>query len=410
MADQEQKALRDYATPSVNGATSSIRRPTIQANNFEIKPAIIQMIQQTVQFGGLSQEDPNVHIANFLEICDTFKHNGVIDNEIRLRLFPFSLRDKAKVWLNSLPTGIITTWEELAQKFLAKYFPPAKTAKLRRNDITTFIQFEGESLYEAWERSMVDATVGGALMSKTHEAAYELLEELASNNYQWPTERAMPRKTTGVLELDSITSLVAQMATLSQQLGKMNKTDVAIQNNSASIRNLEVQIGQLSSMLTERTAGTLPSNTVTNPKEHVKAISLRSGWTYEEPKVTNAKQDEAVDNEESKMKEAESKMKEVEQAEKTKENERDSKSKKSREVTFETYSPSIYDPPIPFPQRLRKNNMDDQFSKFLSIFKQLHINIPLIEALEQMPKYAKFLKDIISKKLKDLGSFTTLAL
>ena len=114
MADQEQKVLRDYATPSVNGATSSIRRPAIQANNFEIKPAIIQMIQQTVQFGGLSQEDPSVHIANFLEICDTFKHNGVTDDAIRLRLFPFSLRDKAKVWLNSLPPSLITTWEELA--------------------------------------------------------------------------------------------------------------------------------------------------------------------------------------------------------------------------------------------------------------------------------------------------------
>ena len=75
MADQEQKALKDYAMPSVNGAISSIRRLAIQANNFEIKPATIQMIQQIVQFGGLSQEDHNVHIANFLEICDTFKHN-----------------------------------------------------------------------------------------------------------------------------------------------------------------------------------------------------------------------------------------------------------------------------------------------------------------------------------------------
>ena len=197
MADQEQKALRDYAMPSVNGAISSIRRPAIQANNFEIKSAIIQMIQQTVQFGGLSQEDPNVHIANFSGICDTFKHNGVTDDAIQLRLFPFSLRDKAKVWLNSLPPGIITTWEELAQKFLVKYFPPANIAKLR-NDNTTFIQFEGESLYEAWERykdllrrcphhnlpawlqvqtfynglgatnrSMIDAAAGGALMSKT---------------------------------------------------------------------------------------------------------------------------------------------------------------------------------------------------------------------------------------------------
>ncbi|XP_030963798.1 uncharacterized protein LOC115984958 [Quercus lobata] len=499
MADQEQKALRDYSMPSVNGATLSIRRPAIQANNFEIKPAIIQMIQQTVQFRGLSQEDPNVYIANFMGICDTFKHNGVTDDAIRLRLFPFSLRDKAKVWLNPLPHGNITTWEELAQKFLAKYFPPAKIAKLR-NDITTFIQFEGESLNEAWERykdllrrcphhdlsawlqvqtfynglgatnrSMVDAAASGALMSKTHEVAYELLEELASNNYQWPIERAMPRKIARVLELDSITSLAAQMKSFNDcQVGNpfaqssygqanyvsnfqrqnnpysntynpgwrnhpnfswrnnqgqakppqqfpqqekkltledmfmqfIQKTDVVIQNNSASIRNLEVQIGQLSSMLTNRTAGTLPSNTVTNPKEQAKAISLRSGRTYEEPKVTNAKQDEAVDNEESKMKEVKSEMKEVEQAEKTKENERASKSKRSREDTFETYSPSIYDPPIPFPQRLRKNNMDDQFSKFLSIFKQLHINIPLIEALEQMPKYAKFFKDIISKKRK----------
>ena len=153
-------------------------------------------------------------------------------------------------------------------------------------------------------------------------------------------------------------------------------------------------------MLTERTIGTLPRNTVTNPKEHVKEMSLRSGQTYKEPKVTNAKQDEVVDNEESKMKEAESEMKEVEQAKKTKENERASKSKRSREDSFETYSPSIYDPPIPFPQRLKKNYVDDQFSKFLSVFKQLHINIPLIEALEQMSKYAKFFKDIISKKRK----------
>ena len=61
----------------------------------------------------------------------------------------------------------------------------------------------------AKNRFMVNAAASGALISKTHEVAYELLEELASNNYQWPTERAMPRKTVGVLELDSITSLVA---------------------------------------------------------------------------------------------------------------------------------------------------------------------------------------------------------
>ena len=148
-AEMEQpRALRDYAMPSVIGNTSSIRRPAIQANNFEIKPVIIQMIHHLVQFSGLPNDDSNTHIANFLELCDTFKKNGVSDDAIRLRLFPFSLRDKAKVWLNSLPPGTITTWDGLAQKFLAKFFPPAKTAKTR-NEITTFVQYDMESLYEA---------------------------------------------------------------------------------------------------------------------------------------------------------------------------------------------------------------------------------------------------------------------
>lgn len=82
-AEMEQpSALRDYAMPSVIGNTSSIRRPAIQAKNFEIKPTIIQMIQHSVQFSGLPNDDPNTHIANFLGIYDTFKKNGVLDDAI----------------------------------------------------------------------------------------------------------------------------------------------------------------------------------------------------------------------------------------------------------------------------------------------------------------------------------------
>ena len=55
-------------------------------------------------------------------------------------------------------------------------------------------------------------------------------------------------------------------------------------------------------------------------------------------------------------------------------------------------------PDIPFPQRLQKVKMAEQFSRFLDMFKKIEINIPFAEALAQMPNYAKFMKDILSKK------------
>ena len=53
---------------------------------------------------------------------------------------------------------------------------------------------------------------------------------------------------------------------------------------------------------------------------------------------------------------------------------------------------------FPFPQRLQKEKMEEQFSRFLDMFKKIEINIPFVEALAHMPNYAKFLKDILTKK------------
>ena len=61
---------------------------------------------------------------------------------------------------------------------------------------------------------------------------------------------------------------------------------------------------------------------------------------------------------------------------------------------------NAYTSVVPFPQRLQKAKKEEQFSKFLEIFKKIEINIPFAEAINQIPNYAKFLKEILSKKKK----------
>ena len=110
MAQPERRTLGDFAMPDISGSFGGIVAPAIANNNFEIKPSIIQMVQNN-QFGGLQGEDLYAHILTFLNMCATFKINGVTDDAIRLRLFPFSVRDKAQLWLASLPNESITTWD-----------------------------------------------------------------------------------------------------------------------------------------------------------------------------------------------------------------------------------------------------------------------------------------------------------
>ena len=102
------QGVRDYFKLVVSDNYSRIHRLITNAKNFELNPTLINMVQQN-QYGGLPYKDLNVHLAMFWEICDTMKINGVYEDVVRLRLFPFSLRDKARGWLQSLQLGSIIT-------------------------------------------------------------------------------------------------------------------------------------------------------------------------------------------------------------------------------------------------------------------------------------------------------------
>ena len=136
--------MEDFWRPIIQEEYSAIRQPTVDANNFQLKSALITMVQQH-QFTGHPTEDPNKHLGRFLRMANTVKLNGVRPEVIKLHLFPFSLRDVAATWYESLPYGSVDTWEELVEAYLGRFFPPSLTSE-RRREIIVFQQGEDESL------------------------------------------------------------------------------------------------------------------------------------------------------------------------------------------------------------------------------------------------------------------------
>ncbi|KAG7572203.1 Retrotransposon gag domain [Arabidopsis suecica] len=213
--------IGDGDAPRNHQQRQGIVPPPVQNNNFEIKSGLISMIQGN-KFHGLPLEDPLDHLDNFDRLCSLTKINGVSEDCFKLRLFPFSLGDKAHHWEKTLPAGSITTWDECKKAFLTKFFSNSRTARLR-NEISSFTQKQSESICEAWERfkgytiqcphhgfkkasllstlyrgvlpkirMLLDTASNGNFLNKDVEEGWELIENLAlsDGNYNEDFDRS----------------------------------------------------------------------------------------------------------------------------------------------------------------------------------------------------------------------------
>jgi hypothetical protein len=117
--NDENRPLKDFAAPKAIGIQLGYTVPNIVANNFELKSPLLNMLSQHM-FNGLAHEDLNQHLVMFEKLCNMVKINGVEPETIKLRVFPFSLGDKARNWLRSLDTGTIRTWAKMSDVFLSK--------------------------------------------------------------------------------------------------------------------------------------------------------------------------------------------------------------------------------------------------------------------------------------------------
>ncbi|BFG31155.1 hypothetical protein CerSpe_174290 [Prunus speciosa] len=201
-------SLRDLMVLQATVQPSCISHSENTLANFEMNPGVIPLLPK---FCGNHEDDPHMHIKEFFEISSFMRIGVMNDEEVRMSLFPFSLKDSAKAWLYSLPPNSITTWATLTSRFL-QFFPAQRTRKIGI-EIVEIQQLDGEPFHEYWERykkllnscpnhnipewllmhcfykglldldrMIVDATSGGSLMNKTVEQARETFENVSNNS------------------------------------------------------------------------------------------------------------------------------------------------------------------------------------------------------------------------------------
>ncbi|CAJ2645262.1 unnamed protein product [Trifolium pratense] len=195
-----------------------------------------------------------------------------------------------------------------------------------------------------------------------------------------------------------------------QQNQFVQETQVYQRGNDAVLRNLETQIGQIAKEMAnnKNQGGSFAANTEPNPKEQCKSITTRSGKEVgkgigdnlrkEEEVMRRADEEEEGESENEAEKNKKEELVEKEKNEKTEKNEKIAeKGEKEVEVRKEKSGLPQH---LPYPHAPSKKDKERQYARFMDIFKRLQINIPFSEALEQMPTYAKFMKEILTKKRK----------
>ncbi|XP_039128905.1 uncharacterized protein LOC120265042 [Dioscorea cayenensis subsp. rotundata] len=179
---------------------------------------------------------------------------------------------------------------------------------------------------------------------------------MASNEYQWSSKRNKPVKEAGIYEIDSFTTLAAQVDTISKRLDKMQ---VQPQNPFSTYQSLKV-------------------DSLISDKELVSPVAEE----HENESVKHQEviiEDKSLDGDVGK----------------------DEKGQRKDKPSMPKYQPKL-------PYLAKKDHQEEQFKKFLDLFKTLHINVPFVEALAQMPHYAKFIKEFLTnkRKLEDVATIT----
>ena len=233
------RTMKDYSRPVVsNDPLCIVLEPA--ARNYELKSS---HYNQLPNFHGLPDEDILLFFREFYGAIQSFPNYRITENQLRMRCIPHALKGEAKAWLLTLPPASLRTWDEVREKLTDQYYAPQKTSEIRAK-ISSFIQQDNETFYEAWERFkkytrdcpqhgfltnqlcqwfydgltevsglLVNNACGGSMYDKQPDEVYEIFEKLAQNS-----RHKNSRRKKGIYTVDANTESSIQMAQMMKKI------------------------------------------------------------------------------------------------------------------------------------------------------------------------------------------------
>ncbi|RVW36255.1 hypothetical protein CK203_107276 [Vitis vinifera] len=361
--------MRDRMHPPRMSALSCIVPPTEQ---LVIRPHIVPLLPT---FHGMESENSYAHIKEFEEVCNAFREGGASIDLMRLKLFSFTLNDKAKERymeaINACPHHGFDTW------LLVSYFYDGMSSSMKQ---------------------LLETMCGGDFMSKNPEEAMDFLSYIAEVSRGWDESNAkevgrmksQPNASNakvGMYTLNEDTDMKEKFATMTRRLEDLEvkkirevtrerKISFSTSSKSKGIHEVEAQEGESSQV-----------------REVKAVITLRSGKEVDLP--TSKPEHEPESQAEKEKRERKERKKKGNSA---KNEDLKSTMNKELERTINQEDLMKKHTAPPFLQALHGKKGINNVSKILEVLRQVKVNIPLLDMIKQVPTYAKFLKDLCTIK------------
>ncbi|CAN6547741.1 unnamed protein product [Malus baccata var. baccata] len=452
----ENRTLKELSASGLdNAAPLCIQYPAAaqgKTDEFELKSSLLHHIPK---YHGLSMEDPNKHLKEFEVVCSSMTPVNVDGCILKMKAFPFSLMDKAKDWLYELAPDTVTSWESMKRAFLEKFFPTSRIILLRKK--ISGIQQE-EALVDKTPMAAKVLIANRALNAQQYEgvgqrgpprhqvhevsSTSDLHSQLA-NLTSIVSQMAEGMKMQGpvVCGVCSIQGHVSEKCP--QLIGNggwesVNAIGFQSQNQSRhdpysntynpgwrdhpNFKWREPQQPQNQGGFRQQPPGFFPK-TYGPPQNQAQSGPSASGTSLDNDallkiltKLSNGQEDQtkAMKNQDKRVDQLEKQIGQI--AEFVEEESRlptakvvpplpqapsipnlPNLSHKGKNVSNSVHT-NVFPSNVPFPSRFMQTKKEEAEKDILETFRKVQVNIPLLDAIKQVPRYAKFLKELCTTR------------